>query len=158
MALAGGVTAILSEENYISIFRAQMMAADGRCKTFDASADGFVRGEGCGVVVLKRLSDARADGDRILAVIRGSGVNQDGASSGLTVPNGPSQEAVIRRALEASGVLASEVTYVEAHGTGTSLGDPIEVHALGEVFGEGRSAGDKLRIGSVKTNVGQAST
>ncbi len=101
-------------------------------------ADGFVRGEGCGMVVLKRLEDAVADGDRILALIRGSAVNQDGPSSGLTAPNGPSQESVIRDALANAAVSPQDVSYVEAHGTGTSLGDPIEVQALGAVFGPGR--------------------
>ena len=104
MALAGGVNVVLSPETSVSVSKWGMMAADGRCKTFDAAADGFVRGEGCGVVVLKRLSDALADGDRILAVIRGSAVNQDGPSSGLTAPNGPAQEAVIREALANAGV------------------------------------------------------
>ena len=117
-------------------------------------ADGFVRGEGCGVVVLKRLEDAVADGDRILALIRGSAVNQDGPSSGLTAPNGPSQESVIRDALANAAVSPQDVSYVEAHGTGTSLGDPIEVQALGAVFGPGREASTPLLIGSVKTNVG----
>ncbi|MEI6260588.1 MAG: type I polyketide synthase [Deltaproteobacteria bacterium] len=139
-----------------------MLAPDGRCKTFDASANGYVRGEGCGVVVLKRLSDAVADGDRILALIRGSAVNQDGPSGGLTVPSGPSQEDVIRRALSNAGVKAEDVGYIEAHGTGTSLGDPIEVGSLGNVFGE-RSGNNPpvigsgnvpLVIGSVKTNIG----
>jgi len=131
-----------------------MMAADGRCKTFDAAADGYVRGEGCGMVILKRVSDALADGDRILAVIRGTAVNQDGRSSGLTVPNGPAQEAVVKQALANGGVAPAEVAYVEAHGTGTSLGDPIEIHALGAVLGEGRSPERPLLVGSVKTNVG----
>ena len=131
-----------------------MMAADGRCKTFAAGADGFVQGEGCGVVVLKRLSAAVAAGDRILAVIRGSAVNQDGPSSGLTAPHGPSQEAVIRQALASGGVKPAEVQYVEAHGTGTSLGDPIEVQALGAALGEGRAPDEPLLIGSVKTNIG----
>jgi len=131
-----------------------MMAPDGRCKTFDARADGFVRAEGCGIVVLKRLSDAVANGDNILALIRGSAVNQDGHSSGLTVPNGLAQQAVIRRALKQAGVAPNEVDYVEAHGTGTSLGDPIEVEALGVVLGQGRDDRQPLTIGSVKTNLG----
>ena len=129
-----------------------MMAPDGRCKTFDAAANGYVRGEGCGMVVLKRLSDAVADGDRVLAVIRGTAVNQDGRSNGLTAPNGPAQEAVIRRALADGGVTPDDLGYVEAHGTGTSLGDPIEVRALGRVLGNERQ--DPLPVGSVKTNVG----
>src|SRR5581483_11136183 len=131
-----------------------MLAADGRCKTFDAAADGYVRGEGAGVVVLKRLSDAMADGDRILALVRGSAVNQDGRSSGLTVPNGPAQQAVILDALAQAGVAPAEVSYVEAHGTGTSLGDPIEMHALGATLGRERSADRPVVIGSVKTNIG----
>src|SRR5690606_17438423 len=135
MALAGGVNLILSPETTITLSKSRMMAPDGRCKTFDARANGFVRGEGGALVVLKRLSDAVADGDRSLAVIRGSAVNQDGRSNGLTAPNGPSQEAVIREALADGGVEPHEVAYVEAHGTGTSLGDPIEVQALGAVLG-----------------------
>src|SRR6187549_282333 len=107
-----------------------MLSPDGRCKTFDARADGYARGEGCGVLVLKRLSDARANGDEILALIRGSATNQDGPSGGLTVPNGPAQEAVIQQALAAAEIAPEQVSYVEAHGTGTSLGDPIEVNAL----------------------------
>jgi myxalamid-type polyketide synthase MxaB len=154
LAVAGGVNVILSPENFVTMSRARMLSPDGKCKTFDAKADGFVRGEGCGVVVLKRLSDATADGDRILAVIRGSALNQDGPSSGLTAPNGPSQESVIRDALASAGVSASDVRFVEAHGTGTSLGDPIEVQALGAVFAPGRAAASPLLIGSVKTNVG----
>ena len=139
MALAGGVNVILSPETTIALSKAHMMAPDGRCKAFDARADGFVRAEGCGVVVLKRLSDAVADGDHILAVIRGSAVNQDGRSSGMTAPNGIAQEAVIRAALAQAGVRPEEIGYVEAHGTGTSLGDPIEAHALAEVLGPGRT-------------------
>jgi acyl transferase domain-containing protein/NADPH:quinone reductase-like Zn-dependent oxidoreductase/SAM-dependent methyltransferase/acyl carrier protein len=154
MALVAGVNLILSPENAISMCQSAMMAADGRCKTFDDSADGFGQAEGCGVVVLKRLSDASADGDRILALIRGTAVNQDGASSGLTAPNGPSQEAVIRDALHNAGVPPHRVGYVEAHGTGTSLGDPIEVQALGAVYGQGRPSGCPLLIGSIKTNLG----
>jgi acyl transferase domain-containing protein/NADPH:quinone reductase-like Zn-dependent oxidoreductase/NAD(P)-dependent dehydrogenase (short-subunit alcohol dehydrogenase family)/acyl carrier protein len=154
LALAGGVNVILSPELFSALSRARMLAPDGKCKTFDAAADGFVRGEGCGVVVLKRLQDALANGDRILAVIRGSAVNQDGPSSGLTAPNGPSQEAVLRDALENGKVNPRDVSYVEAHGTGTSLGDPIEVQALGAVFGADRDPGTPLLIGSLKTNVG----
>jgi acyl transferase domain-containing protein/SAM-dependent methyltransferase len=154
LALAGGVNLILTPEVNINFSKARMMSPDGRCKTFDAAADGYVRGEGCGVVVLKRLGDAIADGDRILAVVRGSAVNQDGRSSGLTVPNGPQQERVIHAALEASGVKPADIDYVEAHGTGTSLGDPIEAHALRSVLGEGRTAETPLVVGSVKTNIG----
>jgi acyl transferase domain-containing protein len=153
-ALAAGVNLILRPELTISFCRARMLAPDGRCKTFDAAADGYVRSEGCGAVVLKRLSNAIAEGDPILAVIRGSAVNQDGRSGGLTVPNGPAQEALIREALAAAGVAPAEVGYVEAHGTGTSLGDPIEVRALGAVLREGRSPDRPLILGSVKTNVG----
>jgi acyl transferase domain-containing protein/acyl carrier protein len=154
MALAGGVTIILSPEIGIAFSKAHMMASDGRCKAFDARADGFVRGEGCGVVVLKRLSDALTDGDHILAVIRGSAVNQDGRSSGMTAPNGAAQKAVIRTALKHAGVRPEQIGYVEAHGTGTSLGDPIEAHALAQVLGSGREKENPLIIGSVKTNVG----
>ncbi|HEY9088382.1 MAG TPA: beta-ketoacyl synthase N-terminal-like domain-containing protein, partial [Anaerolineaceae bacterium] len=154
LALAGGVNLILLPDNQISFSRLRMLSSDGRCKTFDAAADGFGDGEGCGVVVLKRLPDALRDGDRILAVIRGSAINQDGASSGLTAPNGPSQEVVIRTALANAGIAPAEVGYVEAHGTGTSLGDPIEVRALGNVLKEGRPAERPFYLGSVKTNVG----
>jgi len=154
MALAGGVNLMLSPELSIVFSKAQMMAADGRCKTFDASADGYVRGEGCGIVVLKCLSDALKDGDNILALIRGSAVNQDGRSNGLTAPNGPAQEAVIREALKEAGVTPAQVSYVEAHGTGTPLGDPIELQAVGAVLSEGRPKGQPFAIGSVKTNIG----
>ncbi|MBI2374776.1 MAG: SDR family NAD(P)-dependent oxidoreductase [Deltaproteobacteria bacterium] len=154
VAIAGGVNLVLSPESTMALSRAHMMAPDGRCKAFDASANGFVRGEGCGIVVLKRLSDAIAHSDNVLAVIRGTAINQDGRSAGLTVPNGPSQESVIRAALSSGGVLAGEVSYVEAHGTGTSLGDPIEAHALAAVYGAGREASNPLVIGSVKSNLG----
>ena len=141
-------------EAFIGLSEGGALAPDGRCKTFDARANGFVRGEGCGMVVLKRLSDALAAGDTILALIRGSAVNQDGRSSGFTVPSGLAQQAVIRQALASAGVKPAEVSYVEAHGTGTSLGDPIEVEALGTVLREGRSVEQQLFIGSVKTNIG----
>src|SRR6185295_13760986 len=126
---AGGVNLVLSPEITVALSRSHMMAPDGRCKAFDARADGFVRGEGCGLLVLKR----QADGDTVIALIRGSAANQDGRSNGLTAPNGPSQEAVLRDALADARVLPAEVGVVEAHGTGTSLGDPIEVQALGAV-------------------------
>ena len=154
LALAAGVNLILSPEANINFSKSRMLAPDGRCKTFDASANGYVRGEGCGVVVLKPLSAAQAEGNRILAVIRGSAVNQDGYSGGLTAPNGPAQEALIRAALEASDVAPAEVSYLEAHGTGTSLGDPIEVRAAAAVLCKDRPAGRPLAIGSIKTNIG----
>jgi acyl transferase domain-containing protein/SAM-dependent methyltransferase len=154
LALAGGVNVILTPEMNINFSKARMMAPDGRCKTFDAAADGYVRGEGCAMVLLRRMADALSDGDRILAVIRGSAVNQDGRSGGLTAPNGPAQESVIRAALALADVPASAIGYIEAHGTGTALGDPIEVGALGAVLCPGRDAGQPLAIGSVKTNIG----
>lgn len=154
MALAGGVNLILSPDMTVALSQGHFMAADGRCKTFDARADGYVRGEGCGVIVLKRLSDALRDGDNILALIRGSAVNQDGRSNGLTAPNGFAQQAVIYQALENASVTPSQISYFEAHGTGTALGDPIEVNALKEVLMSGRSAEHPCWIGSVKTNIG----
>jgi acyl transferase domain-containing protein/SAM-dependent methyltransferase len=153
-ALAAGINAILAYEHSISLSKAGMMAADGRCKTFDAAADGFVRAEGCGVVVLKRHRDAIADGDNILAIIRGTAINHDGRSNGLTAPNGPSQEAVIKAALLNGRVDRHSVSFIETHGTGTALGDPIEVQALGAVFGPGRDPANPLMLGSVKTNLG----
>jgi acyl transferase domain-containing protein len=154
LALAAGVNVILLPETTVNFSRARMMAPDGRCKTFDARADGYVRGEGCGVVVLKRLSAALSNGDPVLAVIRGTAVNQDGRSGGLTAPNGLAQEAVIREALLNAGVSAGDVGYVEAHGTGTSLGDPIEMRALGAALGEGHTKERPLVVGSAKTNIG----
>ncbi len=154
LALAGGVNAILTPDSIVLLSRWGMMAPDGTCKTFDAAADGFVRSEGCAVVALKRLSDAQAAGDPILAVIRGSAVNSDGRSSGLTVPNGPAQQAVLRKALASAGLAPADIDYVEAHGTGTSLGDPIEVEALGAVMKQGRPADRPLLLGSIKTNLG----
>ncbi|MGE2835899.1 SDR family NAD(P)-dependent oxidoreductase [Mycobacterium sp. SMC-4] len=152
-ALAAGVNLILSPENNIACSRWGMLAPDGRCKTFDESADGYVRSEGCGVVVLKRLTDALRDGDRVLAVVRGSAVNQDGASSGQTVPNGPAQQELMRRALQTSRLDPADVDYIEAHGTGTALGDPIELDALAAVYGD-RKDSAPLVLGSVKTNLG----
>jgi natural product biosynthesis luciferase-like monooxygenase protein len=153
-ALAAGVNLILAPDNSVAVSRARMLAPDGRCKTFDAAADGYARGEGCGVLVLQRLSHARRDGRRILGVIRGTAVAQDGARAGLTVPHGPAQAAVVRTALAAAGVKPAEVGYVEAHGTGTSLGDPIEAEALAGVFGRDLQRTTPLVIGSLKTNVG----
>lgn len=153
-ALAGGVNLILTPEMHINFCRTQMLSADGRCKTFDASADGYSRGEGCGFVVLRRLDDALKRGDHILAIVRGSAVNQDGHSAGLTAPNGVAQEAVIREALADAALEAAAVGYVEAHGTGTPLGDPIEARALGAVYGRGRDPSRALMLGSVKTNIG----
>ncbi|GAA1905945.1 hypothetical protein GCM10009716_14870 [Streptomyces sodiiphilus] len=153
-ALAGGVNLITAPSCSVAVSRAHMLSPDGRCKTFSAEADGFVRAEGCGVLVLKRLSDARRDGDTVLALIHGSAVNQDGASSGLTVPSGTAQEAVISAALADAGVEPAAVSYLEAHGTGTSLGDPIELAAAWAVLGKDRKPGDPLHIGSVKSNIG----
>ncbi len=153
-ALVAGINLMLDPFGTIAICKASMLAEDGRCKTFSAAADGYVRSEGCGVLVLKRLSRARMDGDRVLAVIRGTAINQDGASGGLTVPSRDAQEAVIRLALQNAGLEPNDVDYVEAHGTGTSLGDPIEVAALDAVFGPSRPKDRPLVVGSVKTNIG----
>ena len=152
-ALAGGVNLILTPEMNISFSKGRMMAPDGRCKTFDAAADGYVRAEGGVMLMLKLEADARAVGDRILAVIRGSAINQDGRSNGITAPNGPSQEAVIRAALANAGAKPGDVGYIEAHGTGTPLGDPIEIGALQAVYGQ---TGKILSVGSIKTNIGHA--
>jgi len=154
MALAGGVNLILSPEMTVALTKAYMMSLDGRCKAFDATADGYVRGEGCGMLVLKRFSDAQADGDRILALIRGTAVNHDGRSNGLSAPNGPAQEAVIRAALADAHLAPHQIGLIEAHGTGTRLGDPIEVEALVSALGAGRSRDNPLLLGSVKTNIG----
>ena len=154
LALAGGVSLMLSPNSSVAMCQMQAVASDGRSKTFDAAADGYGRGEGCGVVVLKRLSDALAAGDRIMAVIRGSAVNHDGPSGGLTVPSGPAQERLILTALADAGAAPTEISYIEAHGTGTSLGDPIEIRAIASTLGRGRKAEDPLLIGSAKTNFG----
>jgi acyl transferase domain-containing protein/NAD(P)-dependent dehydrogenase (short-subunit alcohol dehydrogenase family) len=154
MALAGGVNAMLIPDTFYCLSKGGMMAPDGHCKAFDESADGFVRAEGCGVLVLKRLSQAMADRDPILAVIRGSAANHDGASGGLTVPNGIAQQAVIKRALANSSLKPNDIDYIETHGTGTSLGDPIELEAIDAVMGEGRHPEKALIVGSVKSNIG----
>ncbi|MDZ8033648.1 SDR family NAD(P)-dependent oxidoreductase [Nostoc sp. DedSLP04] len=154
LALACGINLMLVPESYIAECQAHTLSPDGRCKTFDATANGYGRGEGCGVVVLKRLSDAQRDGDNILALIRGSAVNQDGRSGGLTVPNGPAQEQVIRQALNNGKIDPAQISYIEAHGTGTSLGDPIEIVALDGVFGKNHTLETPLIVGSAKTNIG----
>ena len=154
LALVGGVQAILFGRLSALRAKAGMLSPNGRCKTFDAAADGYVRGEGCGIVVLKRLDEAEADGDRIWAVIRGSAVNQDGMGPGLTVPEGPAQQRAIEAALANAGLAPSEVDYLEAHGTGTRVGDPTELGAAAAVYGRGRPTGQPLLIGSVKTNIG----
>jgi acyl transferase domain-containing protein/acyl-CoA synthetase (AMP-forming)/AMP-acid ligase II/acyl carrier protein len=154
LALAGGVNLILMPQLTIALSQGRFMAADGRCKTFDADADGYVRGEGCGIVVLKRLSDAIRDRDPILTLVRGSAVNQDGHSNGLTAPRGLAQQAAIRQALTQAGVATHAISYVETHGTGTALGDPIEVSALQAVLMPDRAADQPCAIGSVKTNIG----
>jgi len=154
IALAGGVQLNSHPGFSVTFSKAKMLSPDGRCKTFDKEANGYVRGEGCGVIILKRVSDARADGDTIMALMRGSAVNQDGPSGGLTVPSGPAQVRVIRDSLKSAGLSPNDISYIEAHGTGTALGDPIEVGALGEVFGGGRPEDHPLIIGSLKTNFG----
>ncbi|MEU2588076.1 type I polyketide synthase [Streptomyces avermitilis] len=151
LALAGGVTLILGSRTMRSFARMGMLSPTGRCHTFDAAADGFVRGEGCGVVVLKRLADAVRDGDRVLAVIRGSAVNQDGRSDGLAAPSATAQQALFREALERAGTDPQDVGLIETHGTGTPIGDPIEFSSLAQVYGVGP---DRCALGSVKTNLG----
>lgn len=158
LAIAGGVNLILSPEVTISFSSARMLATDGRCKSFDARADGYVRSEGCGLIVLKRLSEALSDGDHIHAVIRGSAINQDGRTAGITVPNGPAQQAVIRSALDEAGIQPAQFSYIEAHGTGTALGDPIEIQALSEVLGSPADEADRCVVGSVKANIGHLET
>ena len=154
LALAGGVHTILSGRLLELRANAGMLSPDGRCATFDAAANGYVRGEGCGIVVLKRLAEAEADGDRIWGVIRGTALNQDGASPGLTVPSGPAQEKCIEAALARAGVEPAQVDYLEAHGTGTPVGDPIEAEATAAAYGRGRDPARPLLVGSVKTNIG----
>ncbi|MCU1501091.1 MAG: hypothetical protein JWM12_445, partial [Ilumatobacteraceae bacterium] len=154
MALAGGVNVILSPEPGVALTKWGVISPTGRCRTFDAAADGFVRAEGCGVIVLKRLSDALADGDPVLAVVRGSAINQDGRSTAMSAPNGLAQQDVVRRALSNGQVLAEQIGYIEAHGTGTALGDPIEVEALAAVIGPRFPGAPPVALTSVKTNTG----
>ncbi len=154
VALAGGVNLLVTPGQTLTLGTAGALAPDGRSKSFDASADGYGRGEGCGVVVLKRLSDARRDGDRVLALVVGSAVNQDGHTNGIMAPCGQAQEHVMVRACRQAGVEPSTVDYIEAHGTGTRLGDPLEAGALSSVYGTGRPPGDPCLIGSVKSNIG----
>ena len=154
LAIAAGVQLNTHPGFAMTFSKARMLSPDGLCRTFDQEANGYVRGEGCGVLILKRLADAEASGDHIMAVLRGSAVNQDGPSGGLTVPSGPAQSRVIREALHDANLSPADIAFIEAHGTGTSLGDPIEVGALGDVFAEGRSSESPLIIGSLKTNIG----
>jgi len=154
MALAGGVNLMLTPNFTIAASQGGFLSPTSRSQAFDAEADGYVRGEGAGVVVLKPLADARRDGDNIYAVISGTAVTQDGHTNGITVPNGESQKLAVRNALKGAGVAAASVCYVEAHGTGTPVGDPIEVNAIGEIYGANRPAEDRCMVASVKTNIG----
>ena len=153
MALAGGVNAILAPVNSLLMSKAQLLSPDGRCRSFSADANGFGRGEGCGVVVLKRLSDAQRDGDRIMAVVRGGAVVHNGFSGGITSPSGKSQARVIGEALKDASIAPSQVQYLEAHGTGTEFGDPMELGAAASVYGKGRQPDQPLLVGSVKANI-----
>lgn len=157
-AIAGGVNAILTPETTIAFSKARMLSPDGRCRPFDANANGYVRGEGCGLVVLKRLQDALRDDDHIWAVLRATAVNQDGRTSGISAPNGRSQKACIQAALAQARLMPDEISYIEAHGTGTPLGDPIEMQALGEIFAAGNEQVRPCYVTSVKANVGHMET
>ncbi|MFE2944546.1 type I polyketide synthase [Streptomyces sp. NPDC059255] len=156
LALAGGVNIILSPAYTLTLEAAGALSSDGRSKPFDAEADGYGRAEGCGVLVLKRLSEARRDGDRVVAVIKGSAVAQDGYTSGIMAPNPEAQRNLLRLAWERAGLDPATADYIEAHGTGTRLGDPMEASALHDVFGQKRSKEDPCWIGSVKSNIGHA--
>ncbi|MGV9675840.1 type I polyketide synthase [Nocardia sp. NPDC003482] len=154
MALAGGVNVMLQPETFVLMCKGGFLATDGRCKSFDASADGYGRGEGAGMVALKRLEDAERDGDRIYAVVKATGANQDGRTTAITVPNADSQEALARSVCQRAGLAPEEITYVEAHGTGTLVGDPVELRALGRVFGAPAGRTRSLGVGSVKSTIG----
>ncbi|MCP4375458.1 MAG: beta-ketoacyl synthase, partial [bacterium] len=154
VAVVAGVNLLLNPHPFVYFSKLGAISPDGRCKTFDASANGYGRGEGCGVVVVKRLSDAQADGDRILAVVRGTAVNHDGPSNSFTAPNGTAQQKMMHQALDDACLNSSQVDYIEAHGTGTPLGDPIEINALGAIYGQGHTPEHPLFVGSVKANIG----
>lgn len=157
-AIAGGVNAIITPETTIAFSKARMLSPEGKCRPFDASANGYVRGEGCGLVLLKRLSDAERDGDQVLAIIRATSVNQDGRTSGISAPNGQSQQECIRAAHAQAGVNPSDISYIEAHGTGTPLGDPIEMQALTEIFKRNSDSESPVHVTSVKANIGHTET
>ncbi|WP_089729327.1 type I polyketide synthase [Candidatus Thiosymbion oneisti] len=154
LALVGGVNVMHRLEIPISMCKSQLLAEDGRSKSFDARGDGYGRGEGAGIVVLKPLDAAKRDGDSIYAVVRGTGIDQDGCTEGITLPNGQAQAALIRQVCERSDIAPSEIAYFEAHGTGTAVGDPTECNALGRVLGQGCSPGDGCFVGSLKANIG----
>ncbi len=157
-AVVGGVNLVLSPETSVAFSKAKMLSPDGHCRPFDAAANGYVRGEGCGVVLLKRYRDAVAQGDTISGILLGSAVNQDGRTSGITAPSSEAQTRVIGKAMQMAGVDINDLTYIEAHGTGTPLGDPIELVALGETFGPRSSGQQPIRVGSVKANIGHTET